>query len=251
MTDVSESPDLEPVIQLSPRFDGFPYLVTRRVGPLHHITLLPSDRSDVELRHLADLQVRANRLETCLVLGADRAIFYGIDATSTGFEAAPRGGAPVAGKLQPAEDFPPTPELTARAEQLRVFIDSTKQTGYMIGGAQSGYRPATAEEISRLSGRDPDGVPLGLVHCGACGEYRGECLGPAPNCSESVAKVYCRCENHNHCARCGHPLSDWRLGAHHFDRRDRKVWFKPAFSGLSHVCPGRPFAMAAGSASLT
>jgi hypothetical protein len=237
MTTVSQSPDLEALLQRLPLFDGFPYLITRVGGALRHITLLPADRSESELRHLARLQVLANRQETCLVLGAGRAIFYGIDATASGFDEAPRGGVFVAGKLRPAEDFLPTLELLARTVHLGAFIDSLEQTGYSTGDSRSEYRPATAEEISRLSGRDADGVPPGLVRCGDCGEYRGECLGPAPHLAQSVTRVYCRCENHNHCARCGDRLADWRLDAHHFNRGDRRVWFTPAFCGMSHACP--------------
>lgn len=237
MTTIPVTQDLEALVQRLPLFDGCPYLITRLVGALRHITLLPADRSEKELRRLAKAQVAANRLETCLVLGPDRAIFYGIDASPSPVDAAPRGGAPVIGKLQPADDFAQTPELMARAERLRDFVDSLKQGGYLVGDSESTYRPATAEEVSRLSGRAADGAPLGLARCAACGEYRGECLGPAPNFARSIARVYCRCENHNLCARCGNPLAGWRLNAHHFDRRDRNLWFLPAFSGLSHVCP--------------
>jgi hypothetical protein len=44
------------------RFDGFPYLVTRVVPALYHITLLGTRLSDSELRALACTQVLANRL---------------------------------------------------------------------------------------------------------------------------------------------------------------------------------------------
>lgn len=235
MAAVSQSSDLESFVQRLPLFVGFPYLVTRIVGPLCHVMLLPADRSEEELRHLATLQVLANRLETYLVLGEDP-IHYDIDGTPSRVAAAPRGGFLVAGKLRPAEDFPPTPELAARAERLRVFIESLKQTGFLVCSPQLGYRPATAEEISRLAGHSPDGVPRGLVRCGDCGECRGECLGSAPHSDRQIASVYCRCENHNRCARCGNTLAAWRLHAHHFDRRTGKILFQPSFSGMSHVC---------------
>lgn len=236
MTAVSQSSDLEVFDRRLPLFDGFPYLVTRMAGPLCHVMLLPADRSEEELRRLVRLQVLANRLEACLVLDADRAIVFDTDGAPSRIAAAPRGGLPVAERLRPAEDFSPTPELLARAERLRLFVESFKQGGYLVGSPQSGYRPATTEEISRLSGHGADGVPPGLVCCGGCGEYRGECLGLAPHSAQSIARVYCRCENHNRCARCGNPLSDWRLRAHHFNRGDRKIWFTPGFCGMSHAC---------------
>lgn len=92
--------------------------------------------------------------------------FMTIDGVPSPVAAAPRGGALVAGKLRAAEEFPPTPEFLARGERLRVFIESLQQTDYLVSSPQLGYRPATADEISLLSGHDADGVPLGLIRCG-------------------------------------------------------------------------------------
>jgi len=56
--------------QLTPPFDGYPYLVTR-IGhsALRHFAVLPTDWSAERLVSLTRRQALANRLDTCLVLG--------------------------------------------------------------------------------------------------------------------------------------------------------------------------------------
>ena len=96
-------------------------------------------------------------------------------------------------------------------------------------------RTATAEDLVRLSGTDPDGVPVGLARCTVCTAYRGEYL---PSHQPGlVVRVFCRCENHNRCARCLHPLHEQRLEASYYDERQARVLHVAAFCGLSHVCP--------------
>jgi len=70
-----------PVAHL-PLFDGFPYLVTRMAPAMYHITLLPRDPSELELSLLARAQWRANRLDVCLVIGPDRALYISADGLS-------------------------------------------------------------------------------------------------------------------------------------------------------------------------
>jgi hypothetical protein len=229
-------PALKEITDQLPLFDGFPYLVTRIVGAFRHVALVPSDWTENELRRLAKHQASANRLETCLVLGPDRAIFYGLDAQPSRVVEAPRGGLLVTGKLQAPTDFPQTKELVERTRRLEGYIAALDQGGYLIGDSDATYRQATPEELASLAGRDSKGVLRGLKRCAACGEYRGACLGTAPVYVERVTTVYCRCENHNLCARCCEPLAEWRLNANHFDRRDGHVWHLPAFSGLGHRC---------------
>ena len=236
MTAFSRSSDTEALIRRSTRFEGFPYLFTPMMAPLCHMLLLPADRSEKALQEMAELQVLANKLETFLVFSHERAIRYDIDGTPSPVAEAPCGGALVTGKLRAAEEFPPMPELLAREESLREFIKSQHQTGYLVGSPQLGYRPATADQISRLSGHGADGVPVGLVRCGDCGAYRGECLESGSHSQRKIARVYCQCENHNRCARCGNPLAAWRLYAHHYDERENKILFQPTFSAMSHEC---------------
>src|SRR2546428_13896426 len=55
-----------------------PYLVVEIVTALYHLTVLPADFGDDDLEAIARAQVRANRLDACLVLGQRRGL--GIDA---------------------------------------------------------------------------------------------------------------------------------------------------------------------------
>ncbi len=216
-----------------PLFDGFPYLITRVVEAMRHIIVLPADRDEASLRRLAELQVTANRLQTCLVLSPERAVFYTSDGKADGEGSAPRGGIFVTGKLQPVEDFEETVELLARRRRLEEFVEENGQTGFMACGARTSRRRATPEELESLAGIGPDGVPRGLAACPDCGEYRGLSLG-TDAAAGWVATVYCRCENHNRCARCGGPLAPRRLNGHVFE--NGQAWHVPAFSGFSHVC---------------
>jgi len=222
-----------------PLFDGFPYLVTRVIGAFRHILLLPADRSDAGLRRLAELQDAANHLETCLVLEPERVIYYCAGAEPAPSTFAPRGGSLVTGELCAAEDFEQTPDLLSRTQRLEEYIDALDQRGYVLGDPEATFRAATPEELECLAGRDSSGVPRGLAQCATCGEYRGICLGTAPTYAEWVTTVYCRCENHNLCARCSEPLAEWRLNANYFNRRDGHAWHVPAFCGFNHQCSGR------------
>ena len=226
--------NLEAIVETLPLFDGFPYLITRVVEAMRHIIVLPADRDEPSLRRLAELQVLANRLETCLVLGPERAVFYSADGKAQSEDAAPRGGDFVTCKLQPAEDFENTPELLARQRRLEEFVEANQSTGYMVCDVRTSRRKATPEELESLAGLGPDGIPRGLAACPDCGEYRGLSLG-ADAAAGWVATAYCRCENHNRCARCGGLLAERRLNGHEF--KGGQAWHVPAFGGLSHVCP--------------
>jgi hypothetical protein len=221
-----------------PLFDGFPYLVTRVVGAFRHVLLLPADRTEAGLRRLAELQDAANHLETCLVLEPERVIYYSAGAEPSPSTFAPRGGSLVTGELCAAEDFEQAPELLSRTQRLEEYIDALDQRGYVLGDQEATFRAATPEELACLAGRDTSDVPRGLVQCATCGEYRGISLVSA-TAPGLVTTVYCRCENHNLCARCSEPLAEWRLNANYFNRRDRKIWHLAAFSGFSHQCAGR------------
>jgi hypothetical protein len=82
-----------------PQFDGFPYLVTRIVPALYHIVLLPGDATHTSLVSIADRQLRANRLDTCLALDARHAIFFYADGWVQPSHTVPRGGTVVVNRL--------------------------------------------------------------------------------------------------------------------------------------------------------
>lgn len=201
--------------------------------------VLPGARTEDELHRLAERQVQANRLDTCLILGAERAVYYYMDGSIRPDTIPPPSNLLVCDKLQPAEEFRQTPEFVARVLRLRAHIEALKLTGYMLGDSAIGNRPATAEEMVLLAGRDARGIPRGLVQCLKCREYRGACLADGPEEAGQVGTVYCACENHNRCARCRGLLAEHRLNAKYFDRREKKIWNVAGFCGFSHQCPDR------------
>jgi hypothetical protein len=118
--------------------------------------------------------------------------------------------------------------------------------GYSFGDLTKGGHAASADELARLAGAGPDGVPRGLERCPACGEWRGTCLDPSPRFAGQVMTVHCRCANDNRCAACGLLLYERKLNANYYNPRDGRIWHVPGFSGLGHRCPG---ALAAGADS--
>ena len=155
-----------------PVFDGYPYLVTALVGGLYHFIVLPGDLGTAELLSLARRQHSANRLRTCLAIGADDALYVS-DEGETVAEV-PRCSDPISDRLLGPEEFPVTAELRDRQQRLRGFIaDSQARSagGYLVDRMRG--RTATAEDLVRLSGTDPHGVPVGLVRCAVCAAYRG------------------------------------------------------------------------------
>jgi hypothetical protein len=193
---------LEELARRLPVFDGYPYLVTALVGGLYHYIVLP-DVGRAELMSLARRQYFANRLRTCLAVGPDAATYIS-DAGERVAEA-PRCSDPISDRLHGPEGFPVTRETRTRQRRLRAFIaETTSGRGreYLI--ARMRGRAATADDLVRLSGTDPDGVPVGLARCAVCTAFRGEYL-PSHQ-PRLLVRVFCRCENHNRCARCLNPL---------------------------------------------
>src|SRR5947207_14065100 len=56
-----------------------PYLVVEIVAALYHLTVLPAEFGDDDLEAIARAQVRANRLDGCLVLGERRVLAIGAE----------------------------------------------------------------------------------------------------------------------------------------------------------------------------
>ena len=221
-------------------FTGYSYLVTR-IGhsALRNMSVLPADWSRERLLDLVRRQATANQLETCLCLGPTEAVFVSPDGTTTVSELIPVGD-PLVDKLALAEPMPDIPELTARRERLEAFANGVKRSGYLVGDGLGGGRPATRADIARLSGRDAQGIPVGLSRCATCGRYAGDYLDIRDDGrghkNPRVLRVHCKCENHNRCARCGEPLADSRLSAYEFNPADGRAWYVAAYVGLSHRC---------------
>jgi len=228
-----------------PVFDGFPYLIIRMAPAIYHVTLLPEDASEDTLVGIAGAQRRANLLDVCLVTGPERALYISNPAGLERWDARPpRGGVLMTGQLRPPTTWADTPHLRARRGRLNVRLP---QDGFSFGDLTKGGHAASADEVTRLAGAGPDGVPRGLERCPACGEWRGTCLDPSPRFAGQVMTVHCRCANDNRCAACGRLLYERKLNANYYNPRDGRIWHVPGFSGLGHRCPGTP---AAGALSL-
>jgi len=218
----------------------YPYLATRVGRGFYHFMITP-DVSNDQLINIATVQQMLNDLSTCLVSGDNSALFIdnGIGHSTKDI---PSGGVLVADKLIPCFDvsecMEKDPTFKPRVEALRVFIESRKGAGFIMGDLTKGGRQATADELDKLGGPNPqhEGVPNGLVLCADCNEFRGVCLDPGPNFRGRIMTVHCRCENKNKCARCLEPLSSHKLGANSYNKEDGRIWHLPAFCGLSHVC---------------
>lgn len=220
-----------------PHYAGFPYLLTRVVPALYHIALLPVDVPQSALMRLVERQVDANRLDTCLTLASDRALFFCADGRMTSSTIPPRGGTLLVNRLRLAVDFPATPDLQRREADLVRIVENRRQKGACIlGDLAKGGRKATPNELESMAGRSDDGTPAGLARCAICGDWRGECLDPSPEFDGMVMAVHCRCDNRNRCARCGRTLYERRLNANFYDPHDGGIWHVPGFCGLSHRC---------------
>ena len=220
-----------------PQFDGFPYLNTRLVPSLYHITLLPADAPEGALRNLARRQADANRLDTCLVLGAERAVFFWADGRIQPSQITPRGGTLLANRLTLPVDLLDTDEIRLRQARLNRLVESDCRKGtYIFGNLAKGGRTATEMELVGLNGLEADGMPRGLQQCRRCNDWCGECLDSNKEFRGMVMTVHCLCANHNRCARCGAQLYARRLNANFYDPRDGGIWHVPGFCGLSHRC---------------
>ena len=219
-----------------PQFDAFPYLLTRLVPTLYHVLLVPEGMLRDEAAAAARRQAAANRLPTCLALGPDEALFLDADGGEAWTDAAPRGGNLVVGKLRPCAALAPAAGEAARVARLDAYVAARRRGGYLLGDLKKGGRPPRPAEAARLEGVGPDGVPRGLVRCGTCGEWAGECLDPSPLLSGLVVRVNCRCQNETRCAGCGRPLHEREVNANYYNPADGQVWHVPGFCGLSHRC---------------
>ena len=221
-----------------PTFEGFPYLITRVVPAMYHVTLLPGDASERDLAGIARAQWRANRLGVCLVIGPQRALYISADGLDRLDARPPRGGILVTRRLRPPTAWSDTADLQERERRLASLIEaSTSKGGYIFGDLTKGGHEASADDVARLAGAGPEGMPRGLERCLACGEWRGSYLDPSPKFFCKVMTVHCRCANDNRCAACGQLLYERKLNANYYNPRDRQIWHVPGFSGFSHRCP--------------
>src|SRR3989442_10657093 len=175
-----------------------PYLVVEIVATLYHLTVLPADLPENDLNAIARAQVQANRLDACLVLGERRVLAIdaeGVERVETDIPFRLLGhwsSAAVTRRLKTARPLPPTDEVLRRQSALEAAIkeyparraEVLRQRGmlpsadFVVGDLTKGGRDATPDEFQTLSGRQSNGVPMGLVVCADCGFWNGEGLEP-------------------------------------------------------------------------
>ena len=210
-------------------------LAARPYCKASRITLLPEAASERDLVGIARAQRLANRLDVCLVIGPARALYIsgaaGLELWDT---MPPLGGVLITGHIRPPTTWPDTPHLRARRVRLNARLP---KDGHPFGDLTKGGRAASADEVARLTGTGPAGVPRGLECCPTCREWRGSCLDPSPRFFGKVMTVHCRCANDNRCAACGQLLYERKLNANFYNPRDGQIWHVPGFCCESHRCP--------------
>jgi hypothetical protein len=221
-----------------PFFDGYPYLVVRLQPVFFHLSVLPTAWPVSKLRELTRYQAQMNDLPASLVLARDSAFYFRPDGTEHQGDLPPCGGTIVEGRLSLTEVFPQTAELGVRQLRLSAFVNTLKQTGYVLGDTTKGGRKPNELEARTLTGRQPNGVLYGLARCARCGEWRGRCIDPNPLLHGLLVDVHCLCENHNFCARCGQPMNKRKVNANYYVEQEDKIWHVPGFSVLKHRCKG-------------
>ena len=211
-------------------FDGFPYLVTHVAPSLYHLLVLPCELTLAHLRDLVRWQALANKLPQCLVVGPDRCTYFEPDGGEFACSVVPSGGVQVAGLLYPCYRLPATDKTLSRLARLQQWAEVHGRRDDYVGDPGEGGRPATAEELERLTGNDANGIPKGLTRCPACREFPGARLQPL------LVPVSCRCENDTLCARCARPLAARRLNSNLLS--NGLVWHVPGFAAFRHECQG-------------
>ena len=223
-----------------PCFDGYPYLLVRLGPAFFHLSVLPSDWPIGKLKELACSQAQMNDLPVCLALSRDLAFYMTPEGSEAHEDTPPRGGTLVEGLLKLPDISPAMTELREREIRLRAFVKGLKQAGYVLGDATKGGRKPSETKAKSLTGKQPNGVPLGLKRCMQCGEWRGECIDPNPSLGGLVVRTYCLCENRSFCARCGERLCERKVNANYYSEQDGTVWHVPGFCALKHRCEGGP-----------
>jgi hypothetical protein len=221
-------------------FNGFPYMLTDVEGGLLHIAILPADAELANLKEIVRWQVGANKLNSCLVLSPACCIHFDLTGREQVSGQIPRGGVNCSGRLYLCQQLTRSNEMLARAELLQSYVDQNGATDFVCADLSKGGHRPTREEVLRLRGRQPSGVPVGLTMCDKCGEWRGQSLDPDPKFAGLVMNVVCRCENDSLCAACGQPLAERRINANYYDELSRRIVHVPGFKAFDHECAAEP-----------
>ena len=117
-----------------PAFDGFPYLATRVVTGLYHLALLHRHYELALLRHIAERQVLANRLHSCLVIADEDCYYYTPEGTGAHSAEIPRGGHVTHGNLKLCAPLERNKELGFREKLLAAYARERNSGGGHIHG---------------------------------------------------------------------------------------------------------------------
>ena len=144
----------------------YPYLITRVSPAFYHVIVL-SHGSTEALIEIALSQESCNDLPTCLVLSKHTAKYFA-NGKEYAQEPFPAGSTLITERLKPCfdvqESLEKDPSYAIRQGILADFIDRQSKD-VMFGDLTRGARPATAEELTHLSGVNPAfaSVPNGLA----------------------------------------------------------------------------------------
>lgn len=232
-----EQPGTEPVLaNVLAIFDSYPYLITRIVPALYHIILVPRGLNREIAIEIGSYQAQMNDLSTCLVFSAADCVYYRPDGIRDLSHCPPRGGNIMSGALKSCFNPLQDPNLACREMALADFKKTHCGKGYICGDLSKGGKPATPEELLNLRGRQANGAPIGLTKCPNCGDWRGQCLDPAPEFEGLIMEVHCFCDNRNRCAACGELLAERKLNGNNYEPTDDGIWHWPGFKAFSHRC---------------
>jgi hypothetical protein len=154
-------------------FEGFPYIVTKVVGAMHHMILLPGGLPDNNLLEITRWQAAANKLQTSLVLRDPDAVISS--------RAAPSRHLTLYARRDFREGFLATLRRVRRVGRVRrpgntsqQFISSLAMSGCILGELTKSGPEATSAEVRKPAGRKPEGVPKGLKKCAKSCYWTGE-----------------------------------------------------------------------------
>ncbi len=217
-----------------PRIDDPPALITSVDWTVYHLLVLPRDWRVHALATVAHLHAELNGLPTFLVLDERTALSCSRgDMTSLVCGILTTSEPLVTGHLVPAVTMPTTEEYLGRvraAEDACARLEDVRKPRRRTDGDA-----ASRNEIEALSGRQWNGVPVGLEECPECGEWYGKCLAGREK-KPACVRVRCRCEPPSCCALCRAPLHERRLGSSYYDGESGEVVYVPGLLALEHRC---------------
>ena len=210
-----------------------PCMVIRLSPAFYHFILLPRLPHE-QLIDIARTQVRFNRIECILILGPEKAWYFGVTGGETELSSTSQGGIITGGTLKPCIVIEDDEDLRARRAILEKARTKNGAMSWVTQPREEGMQPRRNEKPSQDS--SATGCRRGLDQCPTCGEWRGTCLDPNPEFKGKVMKVHCICENDSRCAFCGEPFYERKVNANYYDPQDHQIWHVPGFMALKHVC---------------